>query len=46
MPGKTCSEEWKLVMLLSTPVVLIDEVLKFFGRMRRRMEIAKEKKIA
>lgn len=24
--------EWKLVLLWSTPVILLDEILKFFGR--------------
>ena len=26
-------EEWQLVLLFSLPVILIDEVLKFFGRL-------------
>ncbi|CAG9323786.1 unnamed protein product [Blepharisma stoltei] len=30
------SQEWILVMIFSTPVVLIDECLKFFGRVRSR----------
>lgn len=30
------SKEWYLVILVSAPVVLIDEVLKFVGRSRRR----------
>lgn len=30
------SNEWLLVILVSAPVILIDEVLKFVGRSRRR----------
>mmetsp|Transcript_13202 Transcript_13202/g.25228 ORF Transcript_13202/g.25228 Transcript_13202/m.25228 type:complete len:1055 (+) Transcript_13202:56-3220(+) len=37
-------EEWKLVILLAFPVILIDEVLKFFGRMRNRAAAAALKK--
>mmetsp|Transcript_8521 Transcript_8521/g.10225 ORF Transcript_8521/g.10225 Transcript_8521/m.10225 type:complete len:1049 (+) Transcript_8521:208-3354(+) len=33
--------EWLLVLLFSFPVILIDEVLKFFGRQRFRRERAK-----
>jgi len=39
-------EEWKLVLLLSFPVILLDEILKFMGRIRRSMMAAAEKKKA
>jgi len=39
-------EEWKLVLLFSAPVVLLDEVLKFFGRMMNAAEEAERKKQA
>jgi len=32
-------EEWKLVVLFSVPVILIDEVLKFFGRIMNEREL-------
>lgn len=44
--------EWQLVLAFSAPVILVDEVLKFFGRimnereLRRRLQkISDEKKI-
>ena len=33
-------EEWKLVLLFSFPVILIDEILKFFGRIMNERELA------
>ena len=36
--------EWKLVMIFSFPVILIDEVMKLIGRMLNRQKI-KEKEI-
>ena len=35
--------EWILVILVSAPVILIDEVLKFVGRRRRRSSSKKHK---
>lgn len=37
--------EWKLVMYFSVPVILIDEVLKFFGRMILAKEMKERKKL-
>jgi len=31
--------EWKLVMAFSVPVLLIDEILKFFGRIMNEREL-------
>jgi Ca2+-transporting ATPase len=31
--------EWKLVLAFSYPVILIDEVLKFFGRIMNKREL-------
>ncbi|KAF3780310.1 Calcium-transporting ATPase endoplasmic reticulum-type [Nymphaea thermarum] len=36
--------EWKLVLLVSAPVLAIDEVLKFIGRRRRRRLIKRKQK--
>ncbi|XP_075488442.1 calcium-transporting ATPase, endoplasmic reticulum-type [Primulina tabacum] len=36
--------EWLLVLLVSAPVVLIDEVLKFVGRRRRRSSLVTKSK--
>mmetsp|Transcript_35606 Transcript_35606/g.34631 ORF Transcript_35606/g.34631 Transcript_35606/m.34631 type:complete len:113 (-) Transcript_35606:58-396(-) len=32
-------KEWLMVMVFSVPVILIDEVLKFFGRIRNEKEL-------
>jgi hypothetical protein len=34
----TC-HEWMLVLAFSIPVILIDEVLKFFGRIKNEREL-------
>jgi len=36
--------DWILVLLFSLPVILIEEVLKFISREKRRKEIGLEKK--
>jgi Ca2+-transporting ATPase len=33
------AQEWTLVMAFSVPVILIDEVLKFFGRIKNASEL-------
>merc|ERR1712054_142008 len=37
--------DWKLVMYFSFPVILIDEILKFFGRITTVDQYAKMKKL-
>lgn len=32
-------QEWMLVLAFSVPVILIDEVLKFFGRIKNDIEL-------
>ena len=36
--------DWMLVLIFSFPVILVDEVLKFFGRRMQRIELAKRLK--
>lgn len=36
--------DWVLVMIFSLPVILLDEVLKFFGRIKLASELEKQKK--
>jgi Ca2+-transporting ATPase len=38
------AHEWGLVMAFSLPVILIDEVLKFFGRIKNSRELAERLK--
>jgi len=37
-------QEWGIVMAFSMPVLLCDEVLKFFGRMKNKKELAQRLK--